>query len=186
MRTVKLAGKLHFFDKHMPPPAPVRQVTLPAPQEPAPRPGEPVIPSQVLPPPSTQPGTTKPADTGRRAEGMPIVIVAEDAHDAAVPAAAGTAHELLRRAAACLQGVPPATTGRDLLVAYEGKFIGTYHSPRKVSNLKAYRTVAAMLREERPDFDPEALELYRPVRIERPRGTAIDGETIDRFERFAP
>lgn len=78
-----------------------------------------------------------------------------------------------------------ARQGRSLLVSYGGEFLGIYHAPGKITNRKAYGIVAAVLREELPDFDPERLELHRPVRLPGPPvSELLSPPAIGRFKRF--
>jgi hypothetical protein len=79
----------------------------------------------------------------------------------------------------------PASGGRELLVRYDGKFVGVYRAPRKVTNRTAYRTIAAVLREEVRGFLPEKLTLFRTVELSRPSAGDLDVPGgVGRFTRF--
>ncbi len=75
--------------------------------------------------------------------------------------------------------------GRDILVRYNGEFVGVYRTPRKITNRTAYRTLAAVLQGEVPDFDPEKLELFRPVPLQKPPSHEIlRGSSVGLYTRF--
>ena len=54
---------------------------------------------------------------------------------------------------------------KDFIVSYDGRFIGHFRAHRPSTVLVAFGQVARELRAQRPDFNPELLALYRPVKL---------------------
>ncbi|MFN0059359.1 MAG: hypothetical protein ACKVX7_12965 [Planctomycetota bacterium] len=61
----------------------------------------------------------------------------------------------------------PAPAARDLIIVYEGRYLGRYRSSRRINHRTAYRAIARELSVRMGDeFDPRKVSLFKLVPIE--------------------
>ena len=170
MREITLRGRLGGLTRHG--------------GAPGPRPSD----SQAAPTPAASQAHAAPGRPGGGDEGVPVVVL-RDAPEASGPetdAPEADTASLVAEAAELLSDRDETTSqGRDILVKYDRTFLGVYHAPRKITNRTAYQTIAAFIRSEHRDFDPEKLVLYRPAMLTPPPPQEIlAGKRVGRFTRF--
>ena len=111
-------------------------------------------------------------------EDIPVVIIKA--------APAGESTPLIEEAATLVRGgVRPHSPAVDLLVSYDGDFLGIYHTNRRLSRRAAYKTVVAIVGVEIPDFDPAKLELSKVTPLKKPDSPEfLKPSSVGRFTRF--
>jgi hypothetical protein len=74
-------------------------------------------------------------------------------------------------------------TGRTFAVSYDGEFVGTYQSSRRIQNRTAYQKVAEQLIGRSPHFDPARIRLYRLTEIPNTHPPTVVDAGFSTFSR---
>jgi len=116
-------------------------------------------------------------------DAIPVIVLRDEPEIPPLPVGA---QPLLDSAAELvISAKKTESQGREVLVQYDGVFLGVYHTPRKITNKTAYQTIATILQGERGEFDPARLRLYRTVELEAPASDEIlAGKDVAFFSRF--
>ena len=78
---------------------------------------------------------------------------------------------------------PAATTTRDFIIAYDGRFVGHFRTTRRVSNRGVFKKIAERLAEDIDDFEATKVSVYRPVAL-KVDPSVFDESGEDAFDWF--
>ena len=134
-------------------------------------------------PPSHDPQDATPAPEHNPFDAIPVIVLRDEPEIPPLPV--GAQPLLVSAAELVVTAKKIDSQGREVLVQYDGVFLGVYHTPRKITNKTAYQTIATILQGERREFDPARLRLYRAVELEAPAPDDIlAGRDVAFFSRF--
>jgi hypothetical protein len=131
---------------------------------------------------SRKPAVATTAPAAPKAEPSDLAERDPPAENASPPAAeadaAGPAPSPAAGAPGCI-----GVTHRDYLIAYGGRFIGHYRSPRRITDRTAFRHVAQRLAEGIDGFDPQLLEVFKPLPL-NVEDRSLDAGEVESFYWF--
>ena len=97
----------------------------------------------------------------------PPLVVLEPAAEAAATAEQRDSMAPAIVSSRAVKATPPTQAVRDLIIVYEGRYLGRYRSSRRINHRTAYRAIARELSIRiGDDFDPRKVSLYKLVPIE--------------------
>ena len=77
------------------------------------------------------------------------------------------------------------TTQRDFIICYHGVFVGHFRSQRRISNRSSFKLIAQQLMGILgQEFDPDQLELFKPVALKLQRPPSHDEIADGEFNWF--